>query len=305
MKKSEFDKLIKTNLNESTSRFGYELNGELYENYYSKIEFEKYKFDLKLIKLDGKNSNAYDAYTNGKGNELEISYNKKNGKWYPPKMASVASSSRFAIESILKATTKNLSEVFGISENYQKEAEKGVPFQRGGIAPQIDAYLCDKNNEIFIETKCHEIFDSHVLKMSSSYLLHFKEFGINYLNPTIDSDDNFTLDKSLFGYKQNEILRFDAKQAISHILGVKKKRLLKTKLIFLFFKPCNDGIYNGLINQIHRFILSPFIQTIVNEDFDLEFAFQQSIKMEFLSIENYKPFIIYKNNIVKKIDIIS
>jgi len=117
--------------------------------------------------------------------------------------------------------------------------------------------------------------------------------------------DLIPLDKSLFGYKQNEILRFDAKQAISHILGVKKKRLLKTKLIFLFFKPCNDGIYNGLINQIHRFILSPFIQTIVNEEFDLEFAFQQSIKMEFLSIENYKPFIIYKNNIVKKIDIIS
>lgn len=88
--------------------FGYKVGDMVYNNYYTLEEFEKYKSSLKNIKLDGKSKTVFGAYNDGKVGELVEKYIKKSSKVVPPKMASVASSSRFTIESILKAPSENI-----------------------------------------------------------------------------------------------------------------------------------------------------------------------------------------------------
>jgi len=301
MNLNEFDCLIKKQLNQPESLFGYKVGDRVYKNYYTLEEFEKYKSSLKNIKLDGKSKTVFEAYIDGKGGELIEKYIKKSSKVVPPKMASVASSSRFTIESILKAPSENIHDVFDLNINYKKDAEIGFPFQRGGRAPQLDAYLYDEIKEIYIEAKCHEIFGSHRLKMSKSYTLHFEKMVPNYSAPNLSDNEDLDLDVSLLGYDSSELLRFDAKQALAHILGVKKNRKLDTKLVFLFFKPCDDPIFEIIKNQTFSFINSKFVQAIINNEFEVEFAFLKSESMVPLDINNYKPFIKFKNNKVEKL----
>ena len=296
MNQNEFDELIKEQLNQSDNMFGYKIEDRLYSIYYTNDEFKKYKSLLTEIKLDGRYKTAYDAYNLGKGDELNEKYNKNFSKLMPPKMASVASSSRYTVESVLKAPTQNIQEVFKLNYNHKKDAEIGVPFQRGGIPPQFDAYLCDDNKEIYIEAKCHEIFGSHSMRMKKSYALQFEKLVTFYKRPESANQNDFIFDMSLIGINPSETLRFDAKQAIAHILGVKKNRRLTSKLIFLFFKPCDDPIYDTIKCQSYSFLNSSFIQTIINNEFEVEIAFQESKSMECLSTKNYFPFITLSNH---------
>lgn len=301
MNSNEFDCLIKKQLNQPESLFGYKVGDRVYKNYYTLEEFEKYKASLKNIKLDGKSKTVYEAYNDGKGGELIEKYIKKSNNVVPPKMASVASSSRFTIESILKAPSENIHDVFNLNINYKKDAEIGLPFQRGGRAPQLDAYLYDEKKEIYIEAKCHEIFGSYRLKMSKSYSLHFEKMVPDYSVPDLSEKEDLNLDVSLFGYDSYKKLRFDAKQALAHILGVKKNLTLDTKLVFLFFKPCDDPIFEIIKNQTFSFINSKFAQAIINNEFEVEFSFQESKAMVPLDRKNYRPFIKFKNNYVEKL----
>lgn len=296
MNKNEFDKLIKEQLCQADYVFGYKIEEKLYPNYYTVDEFKKYKSSLKKIKLDGKYKTVFEAYESGKGEELNEKHNKKYKKLMPPKMASVASSSRYTVESILKAPYENIQQIFNLKYNYKKDAEIGMPFQRGGIPPQLDAHLYDDNREIFIEAKCHEIFSSHPMKMKISYALQFEKLVSFYKRPLFATKHEFVFDVSLIGINPSEKLRFDAKQAIAHILGVKKNRKLATKLIFLFFKPCDDLIYDMVKSQTFRFLNSSFVQTIIDSEFEIEVAFQVSKSMVYLNAENYTPYITLSNN---------
>lgn len=76
-------------------------------------------------------------------------------------MASVASSSRFCYLAL-----KDGAEAIGGTGDvvFEKECKiKGV----GGTAPQLDAYVASEN--IFVEAKCHEMFDEKTTVMRESY----------------------------------------------------------------------------------------------------------------------------------------
>ena len=85
--KKEFDYLIKKNLVDVIGNdcFGYEIEDKSYDVYYNKETYNKSIFKMKASKYN----KFYNQYNHGKGSELK---EKRN---MPPKMASVASSSRF------------------------------------------------------------------------------------------------------------------------------------------------------------------------------------------------------------------
>ena len=290
MNKKTFDQLIKTQAEKDAKDFGYPLNGKLYQSYFTKEVFKAYKEELKTIPLNGKHQNAYEAYEDGKGGELKEKYDSKYKCFLPPKMASVASSSRFVVESILKGERASLSKLFGLKADYRLQAEYPLPFQSGGLSPQLDAYLADGNKEIFIEAKCHEIFAAHTLYFRNSYARHFEEYVKGFKRPPLNKEGEFKLSKTLLGFKEKETIRFDAKQAIAHLLGVRKREGKNSTLLFLFFKPCEDEIYQTLESQIRRFISSDFVQQLISNRFLVLFAYEEDKKMEGLTFANYRLF---------------
>ncbi|MCI2068569.1 MAG: hypothetical protein LKJ88_03225 [Bacilli bacterium] len=290
MNKKTFDQQIKNQAEKDLQDFGYSLNGKLYTLYFTKEVFNSYKEELKKIPLNGKHQNAYEAYEDGEGGELTEKYDSKYKCLLPPKMASVASSSRFIVEAILKAERSSLSKLFGLKADYRLQAEYPLPFQRGGISPQLDAYLTDGSKEIFIEAKCHEIFTSYSLNFRLSYARHFEEYVKDFKRPPLNKEGEFQLPKTLLGFKEEEKIRFDAKQAIAHLLGVRKREGKDSTLLFLFYKPCEDEIYKTLESQIHSFITSSFIQQLISSHLKVLFAYEEAQKMEGLTESNYRLF---------------
>lgn len=240
MNKKEFDAIIKKNLiADGLDEFGYEINGKIYENYYSKAVFERFK----------KENNLPDYA----GNEVE----ERSGK--PPKMASVASSSRFCYLAL-----RNGAEALGGSGAVEFEHEcriKGIK----GTAPQLDAYVADGN--MFIEAKCHEIFDSHRAVFAMQYweLLFGENNDFGFPPLQSPASDRFEIQPEVFGiHKRNPM--FDIKQLICHLLGIKsnKKKDESAKLVYLFFKPeVEDCNVREEINEVFK-MLSREIDAIFN-----------------------------------------
>ena len=140
MNKNEFDQIIKENLEvtKGEKAFGYMVfeNPKVYNVYYSKREFEVFKEEMKSLYPD-----AYQAFFDGKGSELKEHIGRYG--FMPPKMASVASSSRFcylALRNGAKALGGTGSVIF---EHECRIADLGIYCN----APQLDAYI--KNENIF------------------------------------------------------------------------------------------------------------------------------------------------------------
>jgi hypothetical protein len=209
--------------------FGYEKIGSVYPNHYKNCIFEKF-----VSQMENNYYNCYVSYSHGKGSELKSQGNK------PPKMASVASSSRFCYLAL-----RTGAELLGGSGNVVFEHECPIDGVKG-TAPQMDAYI-EKEN-MFVEVKCHEIFDVHKTALSKQYfeLLFGKtnDFGFDYIpkenmsDYEIDEKSNeFEIPFKKMGIQQPEML--DVKQFICHLLGVRchKKQDEKATLVYLFFKP--------------------------------------------------------------------
>ena len=150
--KNKFDYLIKKNLVDvfGNDCFGYEIEDKSYDIYYNKEAYNKFISKMQ----NGKYNKFYNQYNRGKGSELK---EKRN---MPPKMASVASSSRFCYLALRDGYKQ-----FNNSEDIIFEHScriKGV----NAIA-NLDAYIPKAN--IYCEVKCHEIFSQH-----SIYLKNFK-----------------------------------------------------------------------------------------------------------------------------------
>ena len=297
MNKAEFDCLIKENLikENKIDAFGYRINdneiNRNYLNYYDKETFKEYVESLP--------EDVRTKYSRGKGGELE----EKNS--YPPKMASVASSSRFCVEAIAKADKVDLEEVFKLKEIMNIDVEHGVKFRNGGTAPQLDAYISDGEAAVYVECKCHEIFDSHKVSLKKSYndasALMNEKICVD-LNNTLGVTSNaseyvFDINK-VFGIVQKP-LRFDIGQAIRHIIGIRltnKDKAVRKRLVFLFFKPVFEGpqknelnhIYEDLEDQIRCFVRSEFVKNLLKTDLEVEFAYQESSTMTALDLNNYR-----------------
>ena len=234
MNKAKFDLIIKQNLiknNVPPNSFGYTL-WKKFENYYCKTAFDTF-----LREMQAQYPNAYTDYSQGKGDELQ-EHQAPYGL-LPPKMASVASSSRFCYLALRENATE-LENTIPVQFEYECRI-RGI----SGTAPQLDAYIPERN--IFFEVKCHEIFDWHTPTMKIKYWEHIygKENRFGFPIQAIPNQKNFSIPFSHFDIQKRQT-RFDVKQFICHLLGIatNKSPTKKATLVYLFFKPktedCKD-----------------------------------------------------------------
>lgn len=266
MKKSEFDTIILNNLKEKGyGPFGYLVqknfkNNKTYNDYYDYETFEKEKNKMSTKYLD--------QFGGGKGGEL----NENNGK--PPKMASVASSSRFAYLSLRYG-----AEAIGGTNTVEFEHECRTAI-RGGTHPQLDAFSLDKNNNpIYVEAKCHEIFDPHKSTLSLSYEnILFGEnnaFGFNK-NEMQTENNKIKIPFASLGIGENSMI--DVKQFFCHLMGIghqiKKKNYKSATLVYLFFRPAVqettenfdklEKLFSDLTNEAKALFTSTPIRNFCN-----------------------------------------
>lgn len=265
MTKDEFDSLIRKNLVAATGDkcFGYML-AKKYDNYFSQEAFAAFVEEMKSDPYH----RFFISYDAGKGSELK----EQTGRYgkTPPKMASVASSSRFCYLAL-----RDGADGLGGSGDVEFEHECRI---RGidGTAPQLDAFIPEEN--IFVEVKCHEIFDAHRVVMKSKYwdLLFGVDnaFGLPYI-PKVQ-DEKFEIGLETFNLSKSSTM-FDIKQFLCHLMGIASQKETDTpaKLVYLFFKPkldsadeqrAIDEVFCALQNEIHTIFNSPPIRTFVGKN---------------------------------------
>ena len=289
MNKITFDEILKKNIINTTGvdLFGYNNTHSLYYNNYI---FEKF-----VNQMLNDYPNHYYKYSRGKGSELKPQGNT------PPKMASVASSSRFCYLALRNGAT-----ALGGYGNVEFEHECRIDGITG-TAPQMDAYI--KNGNIFVEAKCHEIFDAHKITLSKQYFdLLFGEsndFGLEYIPQKKMSDygfvekgNEFELPFDKMGIYQPKMLDF--KQMICHLMGIRshKQQEETATLIYMFFKPKastkeqNDEInaeFVKLTNEITTIFgsnVSPINRFAKKNNIKLKAVAQYAEVMSPLTVEN-------------------
>lgn len=250
--KEKFDGIIKANLLLSginNGAFCYLIpqnDGTVseYPLYYSKTTFDVFIKEMQTLyphhysKYSG-NPNATQN-RGGVGGELI----EKTGRYglTPPKMASVASSSRFCYLALRNGTDVLINNKYICGDNIEFEKECRI-FTDISTAPQLDGFTAQDDCNIYIEAKCHEIFDSHKVVLKNKYWDYFKKDDVLHssLNNAVTDDETFTLPLSLFGIEKKST-RFDVKQLICHLLGIKEQnKTTKSKLVYLFFEPISDN----------------------------------------------------------------
>lgn len=244
MTKSEFDDLIKENLVAQLGydSFGYNTldTGKTFYNYYSREAFSAFLDEMQTPSY----SNIHHSYNIGKGGELEEHYGRYGT--LPPKMASVASSSRFCYLALRDGAT-----ALGTTNPMQFEHECRIT-GISGTAPQLDA--CIPADNIYVEAKCHEIFDAHRVIMKGKYhnLIYGVDnaFGFDHrINPDTET---FEIPLSAFGIEKESSM-FDIKQLLCHLLGIASQNKRPATLVYLFFLPkTTDPLKQHQINAVSR-----------------------------------------------------
>ncbi len=221
MNKSAFDEIIKQNLIDriGVDLFGYVINDKVYPSYYNNNVFSSFVYQMmNYYPLH------YEKYSAGKGSEL------KPQNSTPPKMASVASSSRFCYIALRDCASVDFEHACPI---------KGI---KGGTPPQMDAYIKESNT--FIEVKCHEIFDEHTIKLSSQYyeMLFGDDNDFGFSSKPVNTGTVFEISRSQFCVNDEQQM-VDIKQLICHLLGIgsHKNKDEPATLVYLFFIP---KVYN-------------------------------------------------------------
>ena len=221
--KKTFDAVIRENLEAviGFNAFGYVTeHRSIYPNYYTADAFAKFKEEMFRKRPD-----AYTAYNDGAGQELG---NKKDCGQTPPKMASVASSSRFCY--------------LAFADDPDITFECDCPIEGvSHAAAQLDAFSAVKN--CFIEVKCHEIFDEHEIVMSGAYAdwLYDRDDGFHIPGKSPENrKEKIRLPRTLFGLNQDHSM-FDVKQFLCHLLAIASKKPDGAELQYLFFKPVTSG----------------------------------------------------------------
>lgn len=167
-------------------------------------------------------------YLDGDGGEL-LEKNSRYGMM-PPKMASYGSSSRFI---------HNLSrDVEGFY------FEKQLPTRVGHAPANLDGFLHTANCDIYVESKCREIYNhTSYIKISNAYEPIYK-----YIH---DKNNSFVFDRKdleigyfrcSFSYNGRQIKHFDIKQLICHFLGIsadilENNKNTNVKFLYLIFNP--------------------------------------------------------------------
>lgn len=267
--KEEFDDIIRANLikHDNCDNFGYQADktSKFYKNYYKKEVFDEFKKDPNLPKY--------------KGDELNSHGTK------PPKMASMGSSSRFCYVA-LSGDANVLDGARGV------EFEKACPINGiKGTPPQLDAYIPEGN--IYIEAKCHEIFDSHELKMSTQYwnLIFGIKNKFGFEAEEKPQGQYFEIPLKKFGL-DGKVTMFDFKQFLCHLLGIDSQSDKQATLVYLFFKPTGnaavDKLFCRLKEEVDSIFNNDFIKAFCGDKINLKAVVQCAPVMSRLNYENCK-----------------
>ena len=279
--KSWFDNLILQNLMEKgAGPFDYKMGEHNNPVYYSREAFDAFKSEMQ-----SRYPQAYNQYGSGKGSEMTETST-------PPKMASVASSSRFAYLAL-----RDGAQAIGGTNRVVFEKECRIRGIRKA-APQLDAYTTDeKGNPIYVEVKCHEIFDDHEIRLRPAYWEKIygehNEFG--FPAKEIPNTEPFSIPASDFGVSGSPMM--DIKQLLCHLMGVasKKEQRKPATLVYLFFKPRVtgearsrlDGIFTKLAEEIDEIFNRKPIQNFCRvNNIDLEVVVEEAPTMEALTTNN-------------------
>ena len=291
MNQDLFDQIILNNLiaKLGTSAFGYiAANNGVYDTYYTNNEFQNFITEMKI-----NHPVHYSAYAQGKGSELLPG--SKNGT--PPKMASVASSSRFCYLAL-----RNGAHHLQVNSDVVVEHECPI-IDKPNIQPQLDAYSLSGNT--YVEVKCHEIFiKSKTKTLGKSYVdyIYGSKYGIGFKLP-IDCKPTaeFKIPHKEFGLSDFPTY-FDLKQFLCHLLGIACQNKGKDKpatLAYLFFRPkTSDNSLNqellSVFTKLQAEIISIFASQAIKDfckenNIILKAYYEYSEVMEPLTASNTHP----------------
>ena len=291
-----FDAIIKENLIHSKNSedkwdsFGYYINDRTYESYYKKEIFDGFIEEMKIEYPEHYRKYAGDeeAKENKGGAGGELAVKKGSYGFIPPKMASVASSSRFCYLA-LKDGTDALDKGRAFTKD-DVEFEKECKIFDTGHAPQLDAYIPGDDMNIYVEVKCHEIFDEHTPTFKNKYWKYFRDDNV-FNSVALEEDEHketFTISLDNFGIEGNVTrTRFDIKQLVCHLLGIaRQNKGEKAKLVYLFFKPLTEEegkqefvnkVFSELENEINMIFKKGLIP---------EFCKMNNIELEAIAQES-------------------
>ena len=196
---------------------GYRVNSRTFPNYLSNEEW-----DIWLSEMSDSHRQQFER---GSGGELE----PKNGR--PPKMASFASSSR-----MIYKLSKDIADF---------QFEKQLPTRVGGIA-NLDGYLDQENNRIYIEAKCREPYSHTAIQtIKQNYkplYLYLREKMPKVFSCVMEDIPDSRDMRVAFFCKGKSVQYFDIKQMICHMLGVANDMLSTTTnkpilFLYLLFNP--------------------------------------------------------------------
>jgi hypothetical protein len=306
-KKAKFDLEIKRLSGLDENFFGYKTpDGKVYDNYLSNDTWDNFKKQM---------SNRFrQSYSDGSGGELLPS--KGRGGWYPPKMASIASSSRFAYLTFKDdpETTirKIIPDIFS-GGDFRFEDKISIPNVSG--TPNLDAsYKVKGKLSVYFEAKCHEIFDTHYPIWRNAYFDNGAFFGNDCKSLCIPDYENnvkphFKKDREtklkIMDHESKELsteifdigderLYLDIKQFVCHLLGVANDEAPKKELIYLYFKPSSmiefKEEYLILEKQFESFCKSDVISSFCKRNhITLKLVYATNDKMT----DEFMPLIIY------------
>lgn len=301
--KKQFNNVILSNLiiTEGFDSFGYpspvkpktltptvENTVEIHTNYYSPFAFHTFLQEMKK-----EHKAAYNAYNSGSGQELTPQ------AFAPPKMASIASSSRFCYLALRKNTI-----ALGGTSKAIFEARCPIAGVKNATA-NLDAHIKDDNVNIYVEAKCQEIFDNHKHEMRIPYwdciYGNINRIGFNLKTtepkPVDTGKNHFDIPMGMLGL--NDIKRFDFKQFLCHLLGIasqNKKENKAATLCYMFFKPLSndpeiqssiDDIFEQLKTEIQAVFNNGYIQAFCkNNNITLTAIAEEAKTMESLTASN-------------------
>jgi len=246
MTKKEFDKEIKRNIN-NEKLFGYftlpaECDRKEYKKFYYDTYYNKEEFKSFCEEMCDKYNSIFKAYAKGKGSELI---------GVPPKMASVASSSRFCYLGLRNASLKDFDESWD-GNNWEFEKDLVVK-SITGTNPQMDAYCKNGDTAYFFEFKCHEVFDTHANEISEQYNKFFSKWGLEWEGKEIPL--------TKFGLKS--VGEFDLKQFITHLTGIIEHNECKKRVFsYVYFKPFEEEIFTSLEEKISKVFDADMVKAI-------------------------------------------
>lgn len=187
-------------------------NGKAYESYMSNIKWDAFRKDMEM-----NHASAFEEYGAGSGGEL-----KPKGK-FPPKMASYGSSSRM---------------IYNLCKDIPSfHFEYKLSTRVGGVA-NLDGFMESDDEYFFVEAKCREPYGvkSHLIESKYRELYkHISEDSTCDLSIRIENADSKM--NVMFSVGENEIVNFDIKQMICHLLGIAVKFLnapTDKKITFLY-----------------------------------------------------------------------